>query len=242
MPSRLLQLKFGYPVPSLTPPNGLNRVIADPLPNPGVDRQTEYPGRMGGSGSRISPCVPQNLVRWRRHRHGPVYAGRYHPIRFRHVLPRVLPRRRIRAYLGRLRGPSWLANIDKVDVTVSAPGIEPSLIRKCSGNQEEDGAEGCSSGIVSRRDGNRRSDRGYFCDIFASPGFADLKGGKALKRVGVLQCIVKSNLGGLVVCLPDSQGKNNLAHCQDLVRSQTASSEDRCRCGQSSAGDLLGSN
>ena len=40
---------------SLAPPNGLNRVIADPLPNPGVDRQAEYRRRMGGAGVGPAP-------------------------------------------------------------------------------------------------------------------------------------------------------------------------------------------
>ena len=127
-----------------------------------------------------------------------------------------------------------------MNVTILAPGIEPQLIGKCFGNQEENGAEGCSSWIVSRRDGDRRSDRGYFCD--APPIFADLKGGKTLRPVGMLQGIVKSNLAGLIVRLLDSSGENNLAHCQDLVHVPAASAEDRCRCGHSSAGDLLGAS
>src|SRR5687768_15220879 len=100
-----------------------------------------------------------------------------------------------------------------MDITVSAAGIEPQLIGKCFGNQEEDGAEGCGSRIVSRCDGNRRSDRGYFCNISAPSSFADFKSGKALNLVGMLQRIVKSKLGRFVVCLPGSPGENSLAHC-----------------------------
>ena len=58
---------------------------------------------------------------WRRHRPDPVYARRYHPIR----LGYVLSDRRVGVFLGRLRGRNWLPDIDKMDVTVSAPGIEP---------------------------------------------------------------------------------------------------------------------